>query len=51
MTNGQNRDASSVDERGKRFTQYRGREHPKFAGVKRQKIKYKPFTNRLNVIN
>lgn len=51
MMNGQNRDADSMDGRRKRLTQYRGRDHPKFAGLNRQKIKYKPSTNRLNAIN
>lgn len=36
MMNGQNRDAGRVDRGGKIFTQYRGRDHSKFAGLNRQ---------------
>lgn len=41
MINSQNRGAGIVNGRGKRFTQYRIREHTKFEGIRRQKIKYR----------
>lgn len=43
-------DAVSANGGGKRFTQYRVREYPKFEGIKRQKIKYR-FLVTDNVIN